>query len=62
MSSKTIEAMARAIHEARTKREPGWEGTWQDCVNEAEAAKKAVPASRQSLYDSSDDFSHIDPI
>lgn len=62
MTSKEIEAMARAIHETRLKREPEWKGTWHDCVDEAEAAKKAASANRTSLYDLSEDFSHIETV
>jgi hypothetical protein len=62
MSSRETEAMAHAIHETRLKREPEWKGTWQDCVDEAEAAKKAASACRPSLYDLSEDFSHLEPI
>ncbi|MBX4897442.1 MULTISPECIES: hypothetical protein [Rhizobium] len=54
--------MARAIHEARAKREPEWKGTWQDCVDEAEAADKAAYESRPFRYDASEDFSHHEPI
>lgn len=62
MPSKNIEAMAHAIYEVRSKREPEWKGTWQDCVDEAESAEKAALARRPTLYDLSEDFSHIEPI
>lgn len=62
MPTKTVEAMARAIHETRLKREPEWKGTWQDCVDEAEAADKAKHDAKPFRYDPSDDFSHLEPI
>lgn len=62
MPSPKIAAMARAIHTTRAQREPEWKGTWQDCLDEAEAADKAAHDNRPNLYDLSDDFSHIDPI
>ncbi|QIG68386.1 hypothetical protein EVB74_051 [Rhizobium phage RHph_Y3_56_1] len=60
MPSMKIRAMATAINEVRTRREPEWKGTWQDCVQEAEAAEKA--AEQPSRYDPSEDFSHLEPI
>ena len=60
-SDATIKRVAIAIHSARIKKEPGLKTTWEDCVEEAKAAYEASLAGKP-IYDSREDFSHIDPI
>lgn len=60
-SDATIKRVAIAIHSVRTKKEPGLNITWEDCVEEARAAYNAASAGKPS-YDPREDFSHIDPI